>query len=81
MELKTVKITRKGQVTIPKRIRDFLKSDVVEFNVIDNRVVVSPVDSAAGFLSEYAREHVPLENIRDAAWKEAIGAKLGKKTP
>lgn len=81
MELRTVKITRKGQVTIPKRIRDFLKSDVVEFNVIDNRVVVVPVDSAAGSLSAYAKEHKPLENVRDTAWKEAMDAKFGKKAP
>jgi bifunctional DNA-binding transcriptional regulator/antitoxin component of YhaV-PrlF toxin-antitoxin module len=50
MELRTVRITRKGQVTMPKRIRDFLKSDVVEFSVIDNKVVV-PYESAIRLLS------------------------------
>ena len=80
MELRTVKITRKGQVTIPKRIRDFLKSDVVEFDVIDNKVVVLPVESAAGSLSKYAKGYTPLENVRDAAWKEAMDVKFSKKT-
>jgi len=81
VELRTVKITRKGQVTIPKRIRDFLKSDVVEFDVIDNRVVVVPVESAAGSLSKYAKGYTPLESVRDTAWKEAMDVKFGKKTP
>ena len=79
MGLRSVKITRKGQVTIPKRIRDFLKSDVVEFDVVDNKVVVVPVESAAGSLSKYAKEYVPLEKIRDSAWKEATDAKFGSK--
>jgi bifunctional DNA-binding transcriptional regulator/antitoxin component of YhaV-PrlF toxin-antitoxin module len=78
--LRTVKITRKGQVTLPRRIRDFLKSDVIEFAVIDDRVVVIPVDSAAGSLSEYAKEHVSVEKIESTVWKEAINAKYGKKT-
>ena len=79
MALKTVRITRKGQVTIPKHIRDFLKSDLIGFDIIDNSVVVVPVESAAGSLSKYAKAHIPLENIRDTAWKETIDAKFGKK--
>jgi bifunctional DNA-binding transcriptional regulator/antitoxin component of YhaV-PrlF toxin-antitoxin module len=81
MEPRAVKITRKGQVTIPKRIRDFLKSDVVKFDVIDNKVVVVPVESAAGSLSKYAKGYTPIEGVRDAAWKEAMDAKFGPKAP
>jgi AbrB family looped-hinge helix DNA binding protein len=79
MELRTVKITRKGQVTIPKRIREFLKSDVVEFDVIDNKVVVVPVESTAGSLRKYAKGYTPLKDVRDAAWKEAVHAGSGDK--
>jgi len=67
MELRAMKITRKGQVTIPKRIREFLKSDVVEFDVIDNKVVVVPVESAAGSLSKYAKGYTSLKDVRDKA--------------
>jgi len=36
----SVKITSKGQVTIPKKIRERLKATAVYFEVIDNDVVV-----------------------------------------
>ena len=36
----SVKITKKGQVTIPKEIRERLKATAVYFAVIDNDVVV-----------------------------------------
>jgi len=79
MELRAMKITRKGQVTIPKRIREFLKSDVVEFDVIDDKVVVVPVESAAGSLSKYAKGYTTFKDVRDKAWKEAVHAKFGDK--
>ena len=42
MPTKAVKITSKGQATIPKEIRDLLKTDVVEFEVVEGMVVVKP---------------------------------------
>ena len=51
---KTAKVTSKGQVTIPKEIRDILDSDVVEFEVEDKRVILRPVKRVAGKLSSYA---------------------------
>ena len=40
-----VKITRKGQVTIPKQIRERLKATAVYFDVVNDEVVVRPVRS------------------------------------
>lgn len=74
-----VKITSKGQVTIPKNIRDILKSDTVEFDIIDGNVVVKPVKSVGGSLSRYAKEYVPFKNIRDKVWKEAVIDKTRRK--
>lgn len=76
----TVKITRKGQVTIPKEIRDLLGSDIVEFELDSGNVVVKPVKSVAGSLSGYAKKYIPLKDIRDKIWEKVAHDRAGKKT-
>jgi AbrB family looped-hinge helix DNA binding protein len=78
-----VKITRKGQVTIPKKIRDILKTNSVYFEIVNNNIVVRPVRDAAGSLSEYAknvRAGTPFEKIKEKAWEEAVHEKTSKKS-
>jgi len=75
-----VKITRKGQVTIPKEIRDFLGSDVVEFRLTGGNVLVKPVKSVAGSLSKYAKKYTPFEDIRDKVWENVAHDRASKKT-
>ncbi|SPJ15541.1 conserved hypothetical protein [Syntrophobacter sp. SbD2] len=79
----SVKITKKGQVTIPKEIRERLKVTAVYFAVIDNDVVVRPVRDAAGSLSEYAenvKPDVSMKQMKDRAWEEAVHGKAGNKS-
>jgi AbrB family looped-hinge helix DNA binding protein len=81
METDAVKITQKGQVTIPKRIRDKLNATSVYFEVVNGEVVVRPVRDAAGSLSEYARKVKPglsIKQMKDRAWEEAVHEKAGK---
>ena len=78
-----VKITRKGQVTIPKEIREKLKANAVYFEVKDDIVMVKPVRDAAGSLREYARNVKPgvsMKQMKDRAWEVAIREKTGKKS-
>lgn len=77
---KTVKVTQKGQVTIPRNIRSLLKSDVVEFVVIDGNVMVKPVESVAGSLKSYAKKYTPLKDVREEVWEEVVHDRVGKKT-
>ena len=82
METEAVKITRKGQVTIPKKIRDKLDATAVYFEVVDDAVVVRAVRDAAGSLSEYGRKLKPdmtIEQMKDKAWEEVVHDKAGKK--
>ena len=66
------KMSRKGQVTIPKPIRERLKIENeggVLFLVEDNEVKLKGVPGAkadflAGSLKKYAKEYVPLNKIR-----------------
>jgi len=64
----TATITSKGQITIPKAIRDRRPGRVVEFLVRDGEVILRPVESVGGSLAEYAPSYLPLEQVRDAVW-------------
>jgi AbrB family looped-hinge helix DNA binding protein len=82
MKSAAVKITKKGQVTIPKEIRERLKSNTVYFEITDDTVTVKAVRDAGGALAEYARNvkpGTPMEKIKEKAWEEAVRAKTGKK--
>ena len=83
MTTTAVKITRKGQVTIPKEIREKLKANAVYFEVEDDIVMVKPVRDAAGSLREYARNVKPgvsMKQMKDRAWEVAVREKTGKKS-
>jgi AbrB family looped-hinge helix DNA binding protein len=83
MTTTAVKITSKGQVTIPKEIREKLKANAVYFEVEDDIVMVKPVRDAAGSLREYARNVKPgvsMKQMKDRAWEVAIREKTGKKS-
>jgi len=67
------KISKKGQVTIPKLIREKLKiktDGAVLFLVEENEVKLKGVPEMqpkqlAGSLKKYAKKYVPLKNIRE----------------
>lgn len=66
----TAKITSKGQLTVPKPIRDRLDSHVVEFEVKDDHIEMRAVEPVAGFLERYANpDRIPDES---QAWKRAV---------
>ncbi|MBF0505757.1 MAG: AbrB/MazE/SpoVT family DNA-binding domain-containing protein [Nitrospirae bacterium] len=83
MTTAAVKITKKGQVTIPKEIRSRLRTNTVYFEVINDTVVVKAVRDAAGTLSEYAKNAKPgvsMKQMKERAWEEAAREKVGKKS-
>lgn len=61
---KTVKISSKGQITIPKEVRDRLREDLVTIVSDNDGVRIEPVRNLAGGLKEYAKEYVPLDEVR-----------------
>lgn len=74
----TAKITSKGQVTIPKRVRDILESNTVEFVISGETVIVKPVKNVGGALAKYAATHAPLKEARNKVWKEVADEKARK---
>ncbi|MEK7828544.1 MAG: AbrB/MazE/SpoVT family DNA-binding domain-containing protein, partial [Deltaproteobacteria bacterium] len=52
---RSVKITSKGQVTIPKKIREILGADNVYFEIEEDNIIIRSVRDVGGLLSEYAK--------------------------
>jgi AbrB family looped-hinge helix DNA binding protein len=76
----TAKITKKGQVTIPQKIREKLNSEVIQFDIVEDNVVIRPVKSVAGSLSSYARKGLmAFKEAREKAWEEAVRERHGEK--
>jgi len=83
MPSKTVKITSKGQITIPKEVRKKLGADTVYFEVAGDVIMLKPVLSAAGSLREFAKQagqRSSFRRVRDRAWEEAVGEKHAKRS-
>jgi bifunctional DNA-binding transcriptional regulator/antitoxin component of YhaV-PrlF toxin-antitoxin module len=78
-----VKITKKGQVTIPREIRKRLKANTIYFDVVNDTIMVKAVRDAAGSLHEYAENVKPgtsIKHMKERAWEEAAYEKAGKKS-
>ena len=73
-----VKITRKGQVTIPAQIRKKLGTDIVEITVREGEVVIKPVKKLGGALQKYAIKGKPIEEVMRME-KEAMANALREK--
>jgi|COG998Drversion2_1049125.scaffolds.fasta_scaffold97980_1 bifunctional DNA-binding transcriptional regulator/antitoxin component of YhaV-PrlF toxin-antitoxin module len=74
---KTAKITRKGQLTLPKVVRDALKADIVRIILEEGgQVRIEPVEELAGSLKQYADEpYIPHQTARNQAWKKIVDEK------
>ncbi|WP_457569958.1 AbrB/MazE/SpoVT family DNA-binding domain-containing protein [Desulfurobacterium sp.] len=64
-----VKITSKGQVTIPKEIRELLGTDMVMFKVVKGKVLLEPVKDVGGIFKKYAKKGLKNEEERELAWQ------------
>ena len=76
-----VKITEKGQVTIPREIRNVLNADLISFSVEDGVVILRPLSDVGGSLHAYVRNEASTASFRDqkeAAWEEAIREKINR---
>jgi AbrB family looped-hinge helix DNA binding protein len=75
----TAKITSKGQVTLPKEIRNALNSDVIEFELRNKEVILRAVESVAGRLNAYAKvEKGAFREVREKVWQEVVNEKTKK---
>lgn len=71
----TLKISKKGQITLPKSIRQALGSERIRLVLVDGLVRIEPVTSVAGSLREYAKPGVDRVRETELAWDAVIGEK------
>jgi len=74
-----VKITEKGQITIPREVRNILKSNLISFIVVDGVVTIQPIRDVGGALNAYAQNATPKVSFRkekETAWEDAIREKF-----
>ncbi len=81
MYIQTIKISSKGQVVLPKKIRSALGSNIISIKLDDNnQITLSSVPSLAGALSSYQKEsNLSFKEIRNKSWKESINTKKENK--
>lgn len=72
---KTVKLSSKGQLTLPKQARELLGTTMIHIIVEENRVRLEPARDLAGSLNAYARSKPDHPAQRDAAWKDVVSEK------
>ncbi len=68
----TSKISAKGQITLPRAVRDVLGSDLVRIVVEGEVVRLEPVPVLAGRLKRFANQKVGEADVKDQAWSEAM---------
>ncbi len=79
MAVKVMKVSSKGQVTLPREVRKILGSDVVTYDLRDGRVLLLPVKDVGGSLKEYAgRLPMPFKRAREKAWEDVVREKAGR---
>jgi len=76
---KTAKVSSKGQITLPKAVRDFLHTDVLRVVIEDGEVRIRPVRNVAGSLKRYAKKGVAMEEARDEAWDQVTHEKYPRR--
>lgn len=70
MLIKTIKISKKGQVTIPKIIREKIGSNLISFVIEKDEIkIVSADKETYGKLRKYAKRYIPIKEAREIAWK------------
>ena len=69
---KIAKISSKGQITLPKAVRDRLGSRLVRLISDEYGVRIEPLPDVAGSLQRYAKNYVPIDEAREGAAQAAL---------
>lgn len=82
MYVDTLTISPKGQIVLPKKIRNILKTNVISLEVNDNnQVLLSPLRDLSGSLSDYNNNTtLSFQEVREQAWKQNVMRHNNNKT-
>ncbi|MFT7490158.1 MAG: AbrB family looped-hinge helix DNA binding protein [Candidatus Promineifilaceae bacterium] len=71
----TVKLSSKGQITLPKRAREQLGTTMIHIVVEEDQVRLEPAPDLAGSLKAYAGNTPDHAKEREHAWGEVVREK------
>jgi len=76
--VKTTKISSRGQITLPRDVREALGTDYVRIVSEQGSVRIEPVNDVAGSLAHYAkgRKRVKFRVAREQAWEAHVRDKF-----
>lgn len=57
MDQEVIEISARGQITIPKKIRSILKGKFVTISILNNQIILTPVQTLDAFLNELDEAH------------------------
>lgn len=57
MPEQVLEISARGQITIPKKIRKLIKDQFVTIKIVDNTIVLTPLQTVDKFLDELDETH------------------------
>ena len=77
---KTLSIGARGQITLPKKLRDLFKTNAVVLELVDDtHAMISPAPNVAGRLSEFKKKtDLSYDEIRNIAWAKSTKARKEK---
>lgn len=67
-----VNVSPKGQVVLPRAVRNALNTQHIVFEIVDNIVTIKPLTNAKGSLSKYKLENKDFSQVREQAWQETF---------
>ncbi len=73
-----VKITKKGQITIPAPLRKKLGTNIVQIEMEGEKIVIRPIRKPGGMLKKYAIKNKSIDEVMKME-KEAIENELKEK--
>jgi bifunctional DNA-binding transcriptional regulator/antitoxin component of YhaV-PrlF toxin-antitoxin module len=78
--VKTAKVSAKGQITLPRKVRAALGTDHVRIVFEDGQVRIEPSPDPGGSLRRYARKRrIPFKRERDQAWAAVVRDKYKRR--
>jgi AbrB family looped-hinge helix DNA binding protein len=74
MYITTITISPKGQIVLPKKIRNILNTSIISLEINDdNQIIISPIHDVGASLSSYQKNTaLSFEQIRQESWNSSI---------
>ncbi|HOK01719.1 MAG TPA: AbrB/MazE/SpoVT family DNA-binding domain-containing protein [Spirochaetota bacterium] len=75
--MKLSKITKKGQITLPAKLRKKLNTHIVHIDMVDDKIIITPARDLDGVFKNYALKDKSEKLLQKE--KEAFGDSIKEK--